>query len=276
MNKLAILMTCFNRKATTVRCLERLSILNKNVDIYLADDGSTDGTAAAISNQFPQVNLIQGNGDLFWNRGMHLAWKHAQRNEYDFFLWLNDDVILYENCFDELLVCVDLSKNNSIISGIIESHDAHEVLYGGTDVNRKLLHPCGKMQSITNLNGNVVLIPKAVFAILGNLDPVYHHDLGDVDYGLRARENRINVFTTRVAVGSCDKNEVCRVRLSNSSFKKRFTKLYSPLGNNPKINFYFRHAHYGLLNACAYYIHVHVINLLPDSLVSLFFGKRYS
>jgi GT2 family glycosyltransferase len=276
MNHIAVLLTCFNRRATTLRCLHQLSVLTQNVDVYIVDDGSTDGTAAIILSQFPQVNLIQGNGSLFWNRGMHLAWMHAQQKEYDFFLWLNDDVVLYENCFEELLTCANSSNNISIISGIIESHDAKEILYGGTDSSKKLLHSSGSMQAITNLNGNVVLIPKSVFAVLGNLDPAYHHDLGDVDYGLRAGENKLSVFTTRVAVGSCDKNEVCRVRLSNSNIKKRFIKLYSPLGSHPKINFYFRRVHYGLLNACAYYIHLHLINVLPDNAISLFFGKRYS
>jgi len=275
MNKIAVLLTCFNRKSTTLRCLERLFILNHDVDVYLVDDNSTDGTSLAIEDQFPQVNIIKGSGNLFWNRGMHLAWMHAEEKEYSHFLWLNDDVILYDNSFSEILDCSRLFNDGAIISGIIESHDGGEILYGGTDKNKKILKISSDPQIIRNMNGNVVLIPISVFNILGNLDPVFHHDLGDVDYGLRAARCGVGVYSTRVAIGSGDKNYICRVRLWDSNLLKRFHRLYSPLGSNPKINFYFRRKNFGLINASAYFLYIHLINLIPDKFIYLLFGDKY-
>ena len=132
------------------------------------------------------------------------------------------------------------------------------------------------MQTITNLNGNVVLVPSTVYDTLGNLDPVLHHDLGDVDYGLRAIENGLKVVTTRVAIGSGDRNKFCRVRLHKTTVKRRFEQLYSPLGNHPSVNFYFRRKHFGYCNALIYYFHIHFINLLSDKVVALLFGNRYN
>nr|WP_319566123.1 glycosyltransferase [uncultured Rhodoferax sp.] len=275
MNRLAVLLTAFNRKNTTLRCLHKVYDLMPGADVFLVDDGSSDQTSDSIKMQFPQVNLIQGDGNLFWNRGMYLAWSYAKKNNYHYYLWLNDDVILYDNCFDELFSCSHLCNDTAIISGIIQSHDKQEILYGGTSSKKALHQVSGSMQAITNLNGNVVLIPKSVFNVLGNLDPTYHHDLGDVDYGLRACRNNIKVLTTKVAVGSCDTNKICRVRLSGTSLKKRLHKLYSPLGNNPRLNFYFRKQHYGRLNACTYYLYIHLINVLPDNVVRFFFKDRY-
>jgi GT2 family glycosyltransferase len=275
MNRIAVLLTCFNRVDTTLRCLEELLVLNQEVDVYLVDDNSSDGTLDAVLINFPKVNVINGDGNLFWNRGMHLAWEYAKKKGYSYYLWLNDDVILYRNCFVELFECSRLSENNSIISGLIESHNKEKTLYGGTDKYKKLLISSGVMQAVTNMNGNVVLIPASVFAILGNLDPVFHHDLGDVDYGLRAIENGVGVFTTRVAIGSCDENDVCRVRLWNSSLLKRFQRLYSPLGNNPVINFYFRRRHYGVINAAIYFIYIHLLNLMPNKFVYFLFKNKY-
>lgn len=274
--KTAILIACYNRKDKTLRCLRRLHTINYNFDVYLVDDQSTDGTSEAVDIEFPQVNIILGTGNLFWNRSMHLAWQHASKKSYDYYIWLNDDVVLYEFFFTELFECSALCHEKSIVSGIVESHNKTQILYGGTDNNKKLLLPNEKMQLITNMNGNIVLIPKFVFMVLGNLDYMFHHDLGDVDYGLRAKKNNINVFTTRVAIGSCESNSFCRVRLWNSSIINRFKKLYSPLGNHPSINFYFRHKHYGLSNALRYYIHIHVINFLSDNIVQLLFKNRYN
>jgi GT2 family glycosyltransferase len=274
-NRFVVILTSYNRCATTLRCLARVFELFQAVDVFLVDDHSTDGTSAAVISRFPQVQVIQGSGDLFWNRGMHLAWEHAKTGNYSHFLWLNDDVLLNDGCLSELLVCSALTAHQAVISGIIESHDGKEILYGGTDSTKRLLAPTGEMQAITNMNGNVVLVPAAVFAKLGNLDPCFHHDLGDVDYGLRAQRQGIEVLTTRVAVGSCDRNNACRVRLWGANIWARFKKLYSPLGNHPFINFYFRRNHYGLVNAVTYFVFIHLLNLMPDWLVRLMFGNKY-
>ena len=98
----AVLMTVYNRKDSTLKCL---SLLYRQTDslsragkyrfsVYLTDDGSTDGTSEAVSSLFPDVNIIKGDGSLFWNRGMCAAWDEAARTSPDFYLWLNDDTML--------------------------------------------------------------------------------------------------------------------------------------------------------------------------------------
>ena len=275
MNKIAVLLTCFNRKEKTINCLSQLFKLKSDLDVYLVDDGSTDETSKAVIEGFPQVNLISGSGNLFWNKGMYLAWEYAAKKDYDYYLWLNDDVVIYENCFDELYSCIDLTENKAIISGIIETSDKKDTLYGGFDSNKKLIKPNGKLNLIRNMNGNVVIVPKEVYKILGNLDIHYHHDLGDVDYGLRAQNNGIAVFTTRVAIASGEKNDICRVRQNNTTIIQRFKKLYSPLGANPKIIFYYRNKYFGFINAVFYFVFLHFINFIPDKLNKLIFGTRY-
>jgi GT2 family glycosyltransferase len=276
MNTTAMILTCYNRKSITINCLSKLFSLKQDVDVYLVDDNSTDGTSAAIANQFPEVNIIDGNGNLFWNRGMHLAWEKASKKEYDYYIWLNDDVILYDNCFTELFDCLKIAKEQAIISGVIEAHDKSRILYGGYDINKKLIMPKGEIRPIYFLNGNVVLVPKSVFMVLGNLDPVFHHDLGDIDYGLRAIKKDIKVFSTRKPIGSGEFNNITRVRLSGSSIKKRFIRLYSQLGSNPRTTFYFNKKHYGYFKASSFYIFILILNILPDLVVKLVFKNKYS
>ncbi|MDO6803819.1 glycosyltransferase family 2 protein [Wenyingzhuangia sp. 1_MG-2023] len=275
MNKIAVLLTCFNRKVTTLRCLEHLFSFDVDFDVYLVDDGCTDGTEKAVWTSFPQVNIIKSKGDLFWNRGMHLAWKEAAKQNYDFYIWLNDDVVLYNHAFKEILECSELNQHQAIISGVIETHDQSRVIYGGHDQNKKVITHNGSMNSITFMNGNFVLIPKAVFNNIGNLDPKYHHDLGDVDYGLRAKKQNVPVVTTRVPIASGDTNSICRVRLNNTTMIKRFKRLYSPLGSNPNINFYHRKRHFGYLNAVVYYCFLVGLNVLPDTLNTCLFKNKY-
>ena len=65
-----------------------------DLNVYLVDDGSTDGTSEAVKKNFPQVNIIKGDGTLFWNGGMRVAFSKAMESEHDYYLWLNDDTIL--------------------------------------------------------------------------------------------------------------------------------------------------------------------------------------
>lgn len=275
-SSVAVLLTCFNRKDKTLACLKSLFEISTKLDVYLVDDGSTDGTTEAIKKQFPNVNVIQGSGGLFWNRGMHLAWENASKTEYDFYLWLNDDGELYPDALKELFSCSKELGNEAIISGIIENKECTKTLYGGTDSAKKTISANGQLNSILNMNGNVVLVPKFVFKILGNLDPIFHHDLGDVDYGLRAQKNNIGVFTSRKPVASGDENNISRMRKNNIGIVKRFKQLYSPLGANPIINFHFRKRHYGVLDACIYFNFQHILNCLPDKLNIIFFKDKYT
>ncbi len=273
MKKIAILITCFNRKTQTLACLERLFQINNDIDVFLVDDGSIDGTTEAVSYKYPEVILISGNGNLFWNRGMHLAWQEASKKIYDYYLWLNDDVTLDLNAFEELFQCAAITENQSIITGIIRSQD-NEIIYGGTQ-NKKLIIPNGFLNPVENLNGNTVLVPKSVFDKIGILDPYFHHDLGDVEYGWRATMNNIKVLTSRVSIGFGIKNDICRVRKNNISINNRMKLLYSPLGSNPFVNFYFKKKKFGFIHALFYFFFLHFINLIPDSLNFKFFGNKY-
>jgi GT2 family glycosyltransferase len=126
--KIAVLLTCFNRKKKTLKCLSSLFAIS-NFDVYLVDDASTDGTSEEIQVQYPSVNIIKGNGNLFWNRGMYLAWSYALNDNYDYYLWLNDDVVLYPFFFDELMRSNLFGNKHCIISGLVENYEKTKILY---------------------------------------------------------------------------------------------------------------------------------------------------
>ena len=51
--KIAVLITCFNRRATTLSCLEQLGLQridNGHLAVYRVDDGSTDGTPDVVDS----------------------------------------------------------------------------------------------------------------------------------------------------------------------------------------------------------------------------------
>lgn len=275
--KIAALLTCHNRREKTLVCLRSLFAANKNSDVYLTDDGCTDGTAQAVKAECPNVHIVEGDGTLFWSRGMYTAWKAAIKGDYDYYLWLNDDIRLYPFFLEELFKSYkDAKSSPCIVSGLIgDSNNTQKVIYGGSNDKKRLLGETGEPQDITYMNGNVVLVPRDVVKKIGIIDSVFHHDLGDVDYGLTAKENNIRVVTTTRIIALGYSNNYCRVRKWGTTLKARFQKLNTPLGSPIKLNFYFRKKHFGLFKALAYCAFLIVLNVFPDSTVRCIWGDTY-
>lgn len=266
---LAILLTCFNRKETTLKCLAALSaqITSAEISIFLCDDGSTDGTTEAVTEQFPEVHIVQGTGTLFWTRGTQKAWEAAMLHKaYDAYMWLNDDAMLNDGALQHMTECSQECYDEAIICG--EFCDANgQFSYGGTDQDKKPILPNHQLQSLYYLNGNCVLIPAYVVQKIGCMNTMFLHGGGDYEYGLRALKNNIRVVTSKIYIGQCQPNAtINRVRKNGLSVFGRFRKLYSPFGYHPIVDFRYRLRYFGWAKAIRTFLWLHYINLLPDSL----------
>lgn len=256
MKEIAVLLTVHNRKNKTLACLQclyRLKLPNDFAcDVWMTDDGCTDGTPEAVKSIYPHVHIVNGDGSLFWNRGMWTAWNAAANyKDYDLYLWLNDDTLLFENALTFLLALEGVKGGKSIIVGsVCSSVNPDIVTYGGIG-SGGLLHPSKGVQLINQFNGNVVLIPNEVFRIVGFNDYYYRHSFGDADYGLMATKKGISCFMTDSFVGSCERHDGSRKCWdSNYSLRDRLKYLYSPLGFSPNEVFHFYNKHQGFSKAC--------------------------
>lgn len=205
---------------------------------------------------------------------MYTAWKEAVKGNYDYYLWLNDDIELYNGFLEDLLI---ISKDNNdccVVTGLVENKEKTRIIYGGS-IEGKIPQYTGKSEVVTHLNGNVVLVPRKIVDEIGIIDPVLWHDLGDVDYGLRVQEYGYKVVTTSQPVASGYVDRYCRIRKWGTDIIGRFKRLQFPLGSPIGIAFYFRKKHYGIMNALAFCSYLVVINVLPDKVIELLFGDRF-
>ncbi len=220
-DRLAALLTCHNRKPITLTGLSAL--FNQElpdgvmVDVYLVDDGSTDGTTAAVTESYPQVKILQGDGSLFWNGGTRKAFAEAINHDYDYYLWLNNDTFLYPNALSNLLETyrslLKRGERRAIIAGSTCDPKTKTLTYGGV-VRRSrwrplkfdLVEPGEQVKHCDTMNGNCVLIPREVVQVVGNLELAFTHYAGDWDYGLRAGKQGCTVWIAPGYVGTCSQN----------------------------------------------------------------------
>jgi len=242
--KIAALLTCFNRKEKTLACLDALfkQALPADVDIlaYLVDDASTDGTSEAVRQIYPQVKIFSGDGNLFWNGGMRGAFTEAMKDDPDYYLWLNDDTLIYPETVRVLLETTqklsEKGETKAIVGGSTCDPETGKTTYGGVVRNNPLhpfrygiLEPTKEPQMCDTMHGNCVLIPRSVVQMVGNLDPAFVHYIGDWDYGLRARQKGCTVWIAPGYLGTCSLNpQVTKTAADNLS--EGLDKMSQPKG----------------------------------------------
>ena len=258
---LAVLLTVFNRKEKTLKCLNQLYRAFEQygssfkMDIYLTDDGSKDGTSEALRESFPEVKLLQGTGSMFWAGGMRNSWKKAIQNNYDGYLLLNDDTNVFETLFSELEDCqnysVETFQKEGIYIGSTKDAQSDKLSYGGRklhDINRphssEVFPDTTTPQECHLGNANILYVAKDVVDQIGILDEKFTHGIADFDYTLRAVKAGFPVLICKNYCGTCENDHGKRWLSQTSSLKKRIQYLKSPTGLSYNDFMYFNKVHF--------------------------------
>jgi len=270
MKSIAVLLTVFNRKEKTLQCLSNLfkQELPQEclLDVYLTNDGCTDGTPETVKELFPQVNIINGDGNLFWNRGMWTAWDVASKTkDYDFYFWLNDDTFLYDGAIIKLLKTSLKYENKAIIVGATESLDKSHTTYGGGVVSRNYHKVSGFDEKCVTFNGNIVIVPKYVYGCIGNLDFYYRHSGGDTDYGYTATKKGIAIYQIGEHLGACDEHPTlstwCNPKVP---LRNRWKALHRPNGQPPHEIFHLESKFFGIGQAAFHFLTTYLHCICPQ------------
>ncbi|MDP4289951.1 MAG: glycosyltransferase family 2 protein [Bacteroidota bacterium] len=257
--KIAILLTCHNRKEKTLTCLT--SIYNCYIpagytfDIFLVDDGSTDGTANAVKDEFPFVKIIEGSGSLFWAGGMRLAWLEAINEGYNAYLLINDDVVLFDNALQLIIETHQYALKQFRIGGVYVSttidKETNTISYGGSIMRKSILGNRSKMvvPSDTPINcnlanANILFVNANVVEKIGVFDLKFKQSFADFDYSFTAFKNNLPVLVCPGIGGYCNNDHANNWSSAKSNLRKRIAYLYSPKGLEYKEYMYYIRKHF--------------------------------
>jgi GT2 family glycosyltransferase len=222
--KIAVLMTVYNRKAKTLRCLDSLQETARvhggtvSLQVFLTDDGCTDGTASSIAERGYSIpiRILPGTGDLFWNGGMINSWKAALADgEHDGFLWLNDDTVVLPEFWEDLLkadaYCLEKFGKRGIYVGSTRDAKTGAFTYGGFVYTNKFtlkdqfMIPDGvSFQECEAGHGNITYVSSEVVKRMGIFTEKYHHGGSDHDYTYLAHKAGFPVLVLPHYSGECE------------------------------------------------------------------------
>jgi GT2 family glycosyltransferase len=214
--------------------------------VYLADDGSSDGTADAVLGLPVSLKVVKGPGDWYWAQSMHQA-ELAIDEPYDAILWLNDDVLLEQGA---LLRFAEWNTQypSSILIGQFYDPETGALTYGG--LRRVGRHPFRftklraevTPEQADTMHGNLVLIPRSVTEAVGTIDGGFAHAYADHDYGYRATARGFDLLAVPGFAGPCALNVIHKP----NTVKERLHMMHSKKGIPPKSQIRFLRRHGGV------------------------------
>lgn len=263
--KVIALATFYNRRDRTLTSVRQLfdyfkSKSSINFEMYLVDDGSSDGTSELVKQHFTEVNILTGTGNLYWSGGMRFGWEEiVKKSKFDYLLAFNDDIQVFPEGLSGLFGVIQSLNLKPIhefaITGAFLSPTMEKTSYSGVIKHSKWhplrlekVEPNGKIQTCDSLNMNIALISSGALKKVGFLSDHYRHCRADYDFGLRLTASGGFIYLAPQHIGICPRNSITGT--SNDpdiSISRRWKSLVSIKEEKPSERWVYYKSHGGVL-----------------------------
>ncbi len=195
---LYIILPVHNRLKQTLTFLDSLNKQSfTEYKIILVNDGSVDGTSNYISINFPDIIILNGNGNLFWGGAINMGIEYVIQNAAinDLVSFANNDIVFMDS--NSLKSIVSKSQNDTLNmyhSLVINSENVC-ISSGSRLISWPFFitkHPA-RGSNLENLNfdsdywvnfatARFLVFNVNLFNFINQIDPKFPHYLGDVDF----------------------------------------------------------------------------------------------
>ncbi len=190
-----------NQLRFTRECLTSVRALDPGADrVLLVDNGSTDGTAAAVRADFPGVEVLRLEANRYFAGGVNEGIRQALAGGARSILLLNNDVVLERSALETLRRALEADPARAAVSPKIYYYEPPDVIWfaGGIvgrgfglirhrGVNVKDERLPDAPRAVDYVSGAAALLSREAIDRVGLLDPSYVMYVEDVDWCARAR-----------------------------------------------------------------------------------------
>lgn len=198
-----------------------------NFDIFIVDDGSIDGSFEYIKSNYPKVNLIKGNGNLWWAgsifKGINRILETAKDDDY--ILIINNDCT-FGKTYISSLVNVAVKNSKYIVGSYILDKNSNEVWDVGVHIEwdhlsfyedfkrakKDIKEGVKVKEGFDTLPSKGTLFPVGLINKIGNFDMKnFPHYLSDYEFFYRAKKAG---YVLVISYESMIRNDIKRTGLS--------------------------------------------------------------
>ncbi len=233
-----------NRRDITLQCLKSIARLNTDglsVHTIIVDDGSTDGTSEAIKKKFPDVEIVQGDGNLWFTEGTNVGVRAALKHDPKYILTINDDQVFDADAV-RLMVETAEKYPRSIVGSLLLLWDEPHKLFQVAPVwdtwagdwrhweQQTVWTIPKKPWNVDLIVGNCVLVPTEAIRQHGLMNSKRYPNFGDAEYTPRLKRNGWRLLIEPRARVFCQPN-VIPTRIGSLTLRKKFEMLVTNLGH---------------------------------------------
>jgi len=192
----------WNGREDTLRCLQSLAAIEgSDRGVICVDNGSTDGSADAVREHFPDVALIECPGNLGYAGGNNVGIRRALERGSDWVVLVNNDATVAPDVIDGFARAARARPRAGILAGKVYFADRPEVVwFAGQRVNLRLGYsgrprgygrPDGlrytRIEPTDRAVGALMAVSRPALEAAGLLDEDLFAYVEDVDWAVRVR-----------------------------------------------------------------------------------------
>lgn len=216
---LSVIIVNWNTCALLAECIAAVERETASIphDIWVVDNGSSDGSVAMVRRDFPHVRLIESSVNLGFARANNLA---MQRSAGRYLLLLNTDALVQPGSVQALLQVAEAAPQAGIVGAHLlnpdgtfqASHTCFPTLWQEflilSTLGRRLVRPWYPShgpeetegpQRVEYVEGACMLVRREALAEVGGLDEGYFMYAEEVDWCKRMRMAGWEVWYTPAA-----------------------------------------------------------------------------
>ena len=200
--RITAIIVNWNLAEETTRCLDSLQANSIACRVLVVDNGSRDGSVAALKQRFPEIQALALPENLGFGRACNLAIQQALTlQDCRYIFLLNNDASVSERALEHLLQAAEAHQSAGILGPkIYHRQPADKIWYAGARRRQGVLAAetigrsqidRGQFESVQVVDyvfGAAMFVRRQVFETIGLFDEGYFLYLEDLDFCLRAQD----------------------------------------------------------------------------------------
>ncbi len=198
MNKTCVVIPNWNGREELPACLDSLLRQSAPADIVVVENGSTDGSAALLAKDYPQVTVLPQKKNLGFAGGVNVGIQYALDSDYTYVALFNNDAVAHTDWLKHLLqVLTDNQEAGIATCKLMDSQKIHLDSTGDMYTIWGLPYPRGRGEpvgaqydtatEVFGASGGASLYRADMLKQIGLFDEKFFAYYEDVDISFRAQ-----------------------------------------------------------------------------------------